>query len=171
MAQKFSKNDSDENKFFAVWEAMLEETFADLQNYFTNVEKSKELGEALWEAQVVDVWKIIEKKFFVKIFDELIKAGYFAGTIDTYCRILFALFGEDADINIVIESPLELTINVTAEYSNFAQFITQSGGAIITAGGFPIVFTTLLNDISESQITALLNSIKNAGTKVNFILN
>jgi hypothetical protein len=72
---------------------MLQETFADLQNYFTNVEKSKELGEALWEAQVVDVWKIIEKKFFVKIFDELIKAGYYAGTIDTYCRILFALFG------------------------------------------------------------------------------
>lgn len=171
MAQKFSRNDADENKFFAVWEAILEQTFADLEDYFADVNKAPALGNALWEAQAVEVWGIIEKSFFVKIFDELITAGYNPGAIDTYCQILFALFGDETEIEIIIDSPMELTINVVAEYSNFAQFITQSGNPIITAGGFPIVFTTLLNDIPQSQILALLENIKSAGTKVTFNLN
>jgi len=170
MVQKFA-NDSDENKFFAVWEALLAGTFDDLLAYFENVEQSPDLGDAMWESSTVEVWGIIEKSFFVKIFDELIKSGYFIGAIDIYCQILFALFGDETEIEIIIESPMELTINVTAEYSNFAQFITQSGSPIITAGGFPLVFTTLLNDIPQSQILALLQNIKSAGTKVNFNLN
>ena len=39
MAQKFSRNDADEDKFIAVWEAMLEQTFVDLVEYFDNVDK------------------------------------------------------------------------------------------------------------------------------------
>lgn len=170
MVQKFSRNDPDENKFLAVWEATLAGTFADLQAYFDDADKSPALGNALWDAQVVEVWKIIEKKFFVKIFDELIKSGYNAGTIDVYCRIIIALFGEETEINIVVDSPLELTINIVADYSNFAQWITQSG-SVMFAGEFPLVFRTLLNDIPESQILALLNATKSAGTKVNFNLN
>lgn len=172
MAQKFSKNDPDENKFIAVWEATLAGTFSDLAEYFGNANRSPELGNALWEADAVKVWGIIEKSFFVKIFDELIFAGYTAGVVDTYCKILYALFGNSTVIDIVIDSPLEITINIVAQYSNFGQWITQSGSPMVTAGdGFPIVFRTFLNAISDSQISSLLNAIKNTGTKVNFNLN
>ena len=139
--------------------------------YFAGAYSSRALGGALWEASAVDVWGIIEKTFFVKIFNELIEAGYKAGTVDTYCRILYALFGDSTIIEVIINGPMDITINVDAEYSNFAQFITSSGGPMITAGGFPLVFTTLLNDISQSQILALLQNIKNTGTKLNFNLN
>lgn len=171
MAQKFSRNDADEDKFIAVWQAMLEQTFLDLAEYFANVDKSPALGNALWEANLVDVWGIIEKTFFVKIFDELIKAGYTAGAVDTYCRILYALFGEAAVIDIVIDSPLELTINVDAEYTNFSNWVTRAGDTMLTRDNFNIVFQTLLLDIPQSQILALINSMKNAGTKITFNFN
>lgn len=171
MAQKFSKNDPDENKFFAVWEAMLEQTFIDLESYFENVDKSPALGNALWEANAVDVWGIIEKSFFVSIFDSLIKAGYTAGAIDTYCRILYALFGEDAEIEFIIVSPMELIINVTAEYTNFSNWITKAGDTMFTKDDYNIIFRTLLVDIPQSQVLALINSIKNAGTKVTYNFN
>lgn len=170
MAQKFSKNDPDENKFFAVWEAMLQGTFDDLEEYFDNVDKSPALGNALWEAQVVDVWKILEKSFFVKIFDELIKSGYTVGAVDTYCRVIYALFGGSTEITIET-NPLEITIGIQAEYQNFGRWITKSGFSMFTKTSNAIIFRTLLNDIPRSQLSSLLRAITNAGTKVNFNLN
>jgi hypothetical protein len=171
MAQKFSKNDADENKFFAVWEAMIAQTFTDLNAYFADVEKSPALGNALWEANAVDVWGIIERTFFVSIFDELISAGYTAGAIDTYCRILYALFGDETVIDIVIENPMDITLNVDVEYNNFSNWITKAGDTMLTRDSDNIVFRTLLVDIPQSQMLKLINSIKNAGTKLNFNFN
>lgn len=171
MPQKFSKNDPDENKFIAVWNAMLAQTFADLNAYFDNVEKSPALGNALWEAQAVDVWDILEQSFFVKIFDELVKAGYNAGVIDTYCRVIYKLFGESSVITVSIINALEITIGIVAEYSNFTNWITQAGNVMLARDGSRIVFQTLLTDIPRSQLSAILRAITNAGTKVNFNLN
>jgi len=125
----------------------------------------------LWDANAANVWNILQKSFFVKIFDELITAGYNAGAVDTYCRILYALCCETADIEIVIDSPMELTININAEYTNFADWITKAGDNMLTSEDDQIVFRTLLVDIPQSQVLALINSIKNAGTKVIYNFN
>lgn len=170
MVQKFA-NDSDENKFFAVWEALLEDTFADLDDWFENVYKTPELGNALHDADAVEVWGILEKKFFVKIFDTLIESGYTAGAIDTYCRVIYALFGDTTEIVISATNPLEITINVVAEYQNFANWFSKAGARMFTKGGFGIVFKTLLTDIPRSQLLSLIKAMTNAGTKVNFNLN
>lgn len=170
MPQKFSKNDPDEDKFIAVWEAMLEQTYTDLQDYYENVDKSPALGEMLWEAGVVDVWKILEKNFFIKIFDELIKAGYTAGAVDTYCRIIYALFGDETEITIET-SPLEITIGIVAQFENTAIWLTRAGELMFTRDGDLFMFRTLLTDIPRSQLSEILKSITNAGTKINFNLN
>jgi len=171
MVQKFSKNDADENKFIAIWEGMLEQTFADLEDYFENVDKSPALGNALWEANAVEVWGIIEKNFFVKIFDELIKAGYNVGSVDSYCQILYALFGEETEIEIVINSPLELTINVTAEYENLALWLSQAGEVMLSKEGDLLFFKTFLTDIPFSQLQSIVRAITSAGTKITLNLN
>lgn len=170
MVQKFSNNDPDEEKFFAVWEALLQMTFNDLSEYFENLETSPALGNALYDAKAVEVWGILEKSLFIKIFDELIKSGYNVGTVDSYCRVIYALFG--ASTQITIESnPLEITIGIIAEYSNVANWLTRAGERMFTRNGYAIVFKTLLNDVSRSQLREILKSITNAGTKVNFNLN
>jgi hypothetical protein len=171
MVQKFAKNDPDENKFLAVWEAMLEGTAADLQEYFDNVDQSPELGTALSEAMAVEVWGLLEKSFFVKIFNELITAGYTSGAVDTYCRILIALFGEDTVIVITILNPLEINFGITAEYSQFTNWITQLDDKIKTQDGDQFVFKRLLTNIPTSQLYALLRAITSAGTKATFNFN
>jgi len=171
MAQKFSKNDPDEDKFIAVWEAMLEQTFIDLNAYFDNAYQSPELGNALWEASTVEVWEILEKSFFVKIFDSLIFSGYTAGAVDTYCRVIYELFGGSTVITVSATNPLEITIGIVAEYTNFAGWITRMGDRMFTRAGDRIVFQTLLNDIPQSQFLSIIRAITNAGTKVNINLN
>ena len=169
MVQKFA-NDSEENKFFAVWEALLEQTFADLQDYFDDVEKSPALGNALHEASAVDVWSILEKSFFIKIFDTLISSGYTAGAIDTYLRVIYALFGDETEITIET-NPLEITIDVAAAYLNFRNWLTEAGNVMLTRDGSRIIFRTLLTDIPKSQLSSLIRAITNAGTKINLNLN
>lgn len=170
MVQKFS-NDQDENKFIAVWDATMNATFVDLNEFFENSYKSPELGKALYDSNAVEVWGILERKFFVKIFYSLIEAGYTAGAIDTYCRVLYVLFGETTEITISTSNPLELTINVIAEYQNFANFFTSMGSKMLTKNGFGIIFKTLLTDIPRSQLISLIKAMTNAGTKINFNLN
>lgn len=170
MPQKFSKNDPDENKFLAVWEAMLQGTFDDLTEYFENVDNSPALGNALSEANAVDVWSILEKSFFVKVFGALISSGYTVGAIDTYCRVIYALFGDSTEI-FIEANPMEITINIVAEYQNFAHWLTRTGDRMLTRDGDSIVFRTLLTDIPRSQLLSLIKAITNAGTKVNFNLN
>jgi len=169
MVQKFS-NDAEENKFFAVWEALLAGTFADLEDYFDNVYQTPELGNALYDSNAVEVWGILEKKFFLKIFHELIESGYTAGAIDTYCQILYTLFGDTTAITIE-SNPLEITINVVAEYQSFANSFTKSGYRRFTKSGHARIFKTLLTDIPQSQLLSLLKAMTNAGTKINFNLN
>ena len=169
MVQKFA-NDIEENKFINVWETLINDTFADLENYFENVYKTPELGNALHDGSAVEVWEILEKKFFVKIFSSLIESGYSAGTIDTYCRILYILFGETTQI-IFETNPLEITINVVAEYQSFANAFTKSGYRRFTKSGHARIFKTLLTDIPQSQLLSLLKAMTNAGTKINFNLN
>lgn len=170
MPQRFSKNDEDETKFLAVWEALMADTFQDLQDFFENVNQSRELGTALYDAQVVDVWKILERNFFINIFDKLVSSGYTAGAIDTYCRVIYALFGDTAEIVVENENPMEITIGVVAEYLGLADWFS-AGGAWMSGGDFDIAFRTFLNDIPTSQMNSLLRAITNAGTKVNFNLN
>ena len=170
MVQKFA-NDQDENKFFAVWNALLADTFTDLQNFFTNVYKTPELGNALYDSQAVEVWGILEKKFFLKIYAKLIESSYSAGAIDTYCNIIYLLFGNSTNITISTINPLELNINVVAEYQNVADFFTRTGYQMFTFDGFALTFQTLLTDIPESQLISLIKAMTNAGTKINFNLN
>lgn len=170
MVQKFGKNDELEEKFFAVWEGLVDQTFQDLQDFFDNVEKSPELGTALYDANSVEVWNILEKSFFVKIFDQLISSGYTAGAIDTYCMVIYALFGEDTEITIET-NPLEITIGIVAEYTNTAVWRSRFGNVMTTRGGNVLAFRTLLVNIPRSQLNSLLRAITNAGTKVNFNLN
>jgi len=119
----------------------------------------------------VEVWSMLEKNFFVKIFDQLVKSGYTAGAIDTYCRVIYALFGESTEITVSIDNPLEITIGIVAEYSNFTTWITKLGNVMLTRDGARIAFRTLLTDIPQSQLSSLFRAITNAGTKVNFNLN
>ena len=170
MVQKFS-NDSAENKLFAVWEALLAGTFADLEDFFENVYKTPELGIALYDSQAVEVWGILEKKFFLKIFTALIESGYTAGVVDTYCQVIYLLFGNTTSIVISATNPLEINIDIVAEYQNFSNFFSKTGFRMFTKNGFAIVFKTLLNDIPRSQLASLFKAMTNAGTKVNFNLN
>jgi hypothetical protein len=170
MVQKFS-NDQEENKFFEVWEGLLAGTFADLEDFFENVYKSPELANALYDSQAVEVWGILEKKFFLKIFATLIESGYTAGVVDTYCNVIYLLFGNTTNIEILATNPLEINIDIVAEYQNFSNFFTKTGYRMFTKSGFAIVFKTLLTDIPRSQLTSLLKAMTNAGTKVNFNLN
>ena len=66
---------------------------------------------------------------------------------------------------------MELTISVDAEYVNFSNWITRAGDTMFTRDGDKIVFRTLLVDIPRSQVISLINSMKNAGTKVTFNFN
>jgi hypothetical protein len=170
MVQKFSQNDAEEDKFFAVWEAMIEQTFTDLEEYFENVDQSPALGNALYDANSVEVWNILEKSFFLKIFDTLISSGYTAGAVDTYCRVIYALFGDETEITIET-NPLEITIGIVAEYSNTAIWRSKGGNVMTTREGNVLAFRTLLTNIPRTQLSALLRAITNAGTKVNFNLN
>jgi hypothetical protein len=171
MAQFFKKDDPNELKFYAVFQAMLDQTFTDLEAYFENVDKSPALGNALWEAQSVEVWKIIQKNFFIKIFDDLIKAGYNIGSVNSYVKVLKALFGGDAVISLDFPNAGEIVIDVTAEYNNFAQWITKAGDKMLTKDGFNIVFRTLLVDIPNTQVLALIKNISCAGFKVTYNFN
>lgn len=171
MVQKFSKDDPNENKFLAVWEALIAETAADLDEYFENAYGSIELGNALSDAQAVEVWSLLEKSFFSKIYNELISAGYTSGAVDTYCRILIALFGEDTDITITILNPLEINFGIVASFSNLATWIDQTNAQMKTQDNFIFAFKTLLTNIPKSQLYALLRAITSAGTKATFNLN
>jgi hypothetical protein len=101
----------------------------------------------------------------------LIESGYTAGVVDTYCRVIYLLFGTTTSIVISATKPLEISIDIVAEYQNFSNFFTKTGYRMFTKSGFAIVFKTLLNDIPRSQLASLFRAMTNAGTKVNFNLN
>lgn len=171
MVQKFIDGDQEENKFFNVFNKVINTTFEDFKKYYTNAYSSPELGLALYELQRVPIYKVLEKSLFIRAYSKILEGEAYIGTIEGYLTILRAIFGETADIKLDIVDPLHLRFNINAEVQKFYLWITKKGKQVITKDGRAIVFKRILAEVTARQLLEILKATTNAGTYVEFILN
>lgn len=169
MVQKFM-DDEEENKFFAVFQDVINTTFEDLKAYYKDAYGSPELGQALYELQKVPIYKVLEKSLFLKAYAQILEGEKTLGSIEAYLTILRAIFGDDAQITITQE-PLHLKINIIAKAMKFFLWTTKKGKHIITKDGRRIIFKKLLAEVTARQLLEILKATTNAGTYVEFKLN
>ena len=67
MVQKLI-NDTEENKFYNVWLQLFQQTMSDLQDYFNLVYESQLLGGLIFDNQLSEMAKIINRDLFIKTY-------------------------------------------------------------------------------------------------------
>ena len=67
MVQKLI-NDREENKFFNVWLQLFQQTMSDLQDYYNLVYESNLLGALIFDNQLSEIAKIINRELFIKTY-------------------------------------------------------------------------------------------------------
>lgn len=169
MVQKFV-DDAEENKFFAVWEALISRTMIDLQAFFDDAYKSPELGRALYDAEGMALYNIIQRDLFVRAFYSIIEAEAVNGTIDGILNMLYAIFGADATITVDV-TPLHLIINISSQYQQKKPWVTLAQDGIYEKTGVDeIVFSRILADITDRDLYNLLLAMTNQGSYIEFTL-
>lgn len=171
MVQSFIRGDTEENKFFNVFNEVVSSTMLDIKEYYNEAYKSKELGSALYELQKVPVYKTLEKSLFLKSYSKILEGEAYIGTIEGYLTILRAIFGNDATINLTIVNPLHLKFDIKAEIQQIYLWVDDLNNEIIDENGDNLVFEEIVALLSSRQLLELLKQTTNAGTFVEFTLN
>lgn len=167
---QFAVNDEEEQKFWRIFERLSRQTFSDLEAYFQNAYKSKELGRVIYEEQLMPIYKTLEKSLFIKAFSEIVEGQKTLGSINAYLRILYAIFGGDAQIEVT-QQPMHLKVDIIAPVRVYYLWITKEKKQIITKDGKAIVFKDLLAKVTDRELLQILKSTTKAGTYIEFTLN
>ena len=169
---QFVDKSEEELKFWRVFLTMLEQTKTDISEYYLKAYESKELGNILYDEKLMPIYKILPKKAFLKAYASIIEGEKTFGSINSYLKILYAIFGGSAEIEISKENPLHIMIRVTASPQELYNWkLRNQNKTVITKDGKAIIFKQLLGGVTNRELMQVLKSITNAGTYVEFILN
>lgn len=169
MAQ-FVIKDDDEQLFWRIYQRLAQQTMIDIRSYFDYAYKSPELGRILYEEKLMPIYKTLEKSLFIRAFSEILEGEKTLGSVEAYLKILYAIFGSDAQITIT-QQPCHLLIDIVAPIRLHYLWITKDGRSVITKDGKAIVFKELLAQVTDRDLLQILRATTKAGTYVEFTLN
>lgn len=167
---EFVDKSTEEMTFWTIFERLASQVQHDIEEYYLTAYKSPELGRILYEEQLMPIYKTLEKSLFIKAFSEILEGEKILGSVRGYLKILYAIFGRDAQINITTQ-PLHLQIDIVAPIQQRYFWKTKAKQHIITKDGKAIVFKQLLAEVTDRELLQILKATTKAGTFVEFTLN
>lgn len=162
------RDDIFENKFINVWLSLWNQTLADLQNYYNLAYESRGLGQIIFDNDLADIAKIISRDLFVKTYWQIFREQAKNGTIDAHLYILYSIFGGDATIMVENPAPLHTIFHIATNSIELNQWKTTQGDNMVTTAGDYLKFRSLLQDLSNEALTALLGATGNYGEYLEF---
>lgn len=167
MVQKLI-NDSEENKFFSVWLQLFNQTMSDLQDYFNLVYESQLLGGLIFDNQLSEIAKIINRDLFVKTYWQIFNEETKNGTVDAHLYMLYAIFGANATIYVEQISPLYVKYLIQTNTINLESWLTKHGDQMITKAGDRLMFRSILSGLTNAELANLLKATANYGEYLEF---
>lgn len=167
MVQKLI-NDSEENKFFNVWLQLFQQTMSDLQDYFNLVYESQLLGSLIFDNQLSEMAKIINRELFIKTYWQIFNEESKNGTVDAHLYILYAIFGSNATIYVNQISPLYVKYLIETNTITLNNWLTKAGDQMITKAGDRLMFRTILSGLTNAELANLLKATANYGEVLDF---
>ena len=167
---QFAVKDEDEQKFWRIYQRIAQQTLLDIKAYYDNAYSSPELGRVLYDQQLLPIYKVLERSLFVRAFSEIVEGEKNLGTVEAYLKILYSIFGDDAEITIT-STPLHIKIDILAKIQKYYLWHTRNGRQTVTRDGRNLVLKRVLAEVTNRELLAILKATTNAGTFVEFTLN
>ena len=166
--QKFD-NDELENKFFEIYKKLLNQALVDVDSMLENIYQSSILGKALYDKKVMPIYSIIAESIFVNSFYAFMNAQLRVGSINSYCEILYSIFGSNAEIEIDKDNPFHIKINLIAKYLEYFIWVNEEKTVYLTTeDGEYLGFASLVARITQRQLAEILKRMTNAGVFLEF---
>lgn len=172
MVQKLI-NDREENKFFNVWLQLFQQTMSDLQDYYNLVYESNLLGALIFDNQLSEIAKIINRELFIKTYWQIFNEETKNGTVDAHLYILYAIFGSNATIYVDQVSPLYVRYLIQTNTITLNNWLTKQGDQMVTKNGDRLMFRSILSGLTNAELTNaelenLLKATANYGEYLDF---
>lgn len=167
MSYQVFKGDIVENKFIEAFKKILEQTNIDLRDFTDDAYTSYVLGGVLYDLKLIPVYNILDKSLMLKVWYKILEQFPNVGTINAYCQLIYAVFGDQAYIEVDNDNPLNLRLGVTANYQSLVFWTTKdTGELIVTQSGENIQFKSFLYSVSNRELFNLIYEMTNAGTNI-----
>lgn len=167
MVQKLI-NDKEENKFFNVWLQLFQQTMSDLQDYYNLVYESNLLGALIFDNQLSEIAKIINRELFIKTYWQIFNEETKNGTVDAHLYILYAIFGSNATIFVEQVSPLYVRYLIQTNTITLNNWLTKQGDQMVTKNGDRLMFRSILSGLTNAELENLLKATANYGEYLDF---
>lgn len=168
---QFAVDDEEEQKFWRIYQRLARQTMLDIQEYFNTAYSSPELGRVIYDNQLMPIYRVLERSLFIRAFSGILDGEFILGSIEGYLKILYAIFGRQANIEISKENPCHIKIDIIAPLQVFYLWITKNNKSVITKDNKAIVFSKILAQVTNRDLLQILKATTKAGVYVEFTLN
>ena len=169
---QFVDKSEEELKFWRIFNKILTDTKADISSYYETAYQSKTLGTILYEQGLMPIYKTLEKKLFIKAFSGIVEGEKTLGSVGAYLKILYAIFGGSAQIEVSKINPLHIKIDIQAPIQvHYIWKVRKHDKIIITKDNKYLVLKQLLAQVTSRDLLQILKSTTKAGTFIEFTLN
>lgn len=165
--QRFGEK-PDETSFIELWRALFQSVYADTEKMFKDLYKSYSFNDAVYEAKLTPVYSLIAQSLFRSAFFAILEAQENVGTVTSYLKILYEIFGSNAKIEIDYLNPMHIKINITARYLETFFWVDEKKEVYITSDDAYLVFRSPVARLTNRQLAAILQEMTNAGTYLEF---
>ena len=89
---QFVDKSEDELKFWRIFTETLEQTKLDIKAFYDTAYQSKLLGTVLYEEKLMPIYKVLEKRAFIKAYSAIVEGEKTFGSINSYLKLLLHFF-------------------------------------------------------------------------------
>ena len=169
---QFVDRSTEELKFWQVFNTILNQTKIDIEDYYNTAYQSKTLGTILYEQGLMPIYKTLEKSLFIKAFSQIVEGEKRLGSVGAYLKILYAIFGGTAEIEVSKINPLHVKIDIQAPIRvKYLWKVRKHQQIIVTKDDKFLVLKQLLARVTNRDLLQILKATTKAGTYIEFTLN
>lgn len=169
MAQYF-KGDATELKYYNSANPTLTALSSNKDDFYEGAYSAAPLGDVIFDDDRSPLSNAIPKEIFRIAFKEIFDAFIKVGTFEAYLTVFSKIFGEEVTVNFTVPAPGKLTIDISADEVELADFIARYiedneyiFDEVIDYDGDNIVFQSVKGFTSQYELERMLFEMVPAG--------
>jgi hypothetical protein len=164
-----------DKKFYKIWGNSFKKLTEDVQNYWLYRDNIQRFADVIINNDRLPLAKIIHSDRLGVVFGKLLDIWTHTGASGAYIDFFKAVFGDGVNVFITVTTPRVINIDI----SNFSIYLTlflteEQKNKVITEQTFTteeernILFQKIMQDVSNADMNAFLNTVTPVGDYVNF---
>lgn len=167
----FNKDDNFDVKAREILQDIFKPVLLSADQMLNDAQNCYKFADILIDNGLILFTNVIPKQLYREVLNKVIEQFNYIGSYNAYYTLLKLFYGSSAVIQFTTLAPAHLQIDVSNVDVKTYEWIDSSNNNIINDLGYKMVFADRILDLTEENLTKLIENIKPTGYIVDIIIH